>query len=66
MTIELGWWLLPLFITIAAFSYANKTMPPTQPGGYIPDVIGPMIGGVHMLIAAVVSLFSWLIWALVS
>ena len=66
MTIELGWWLIPLAITLISFATAKSKTPPTQPSGYIPDVVSPMIGVGATLIAAVVSLLAWLIWALAT
>jgi len=63
MTIELGWWLLPLAITIAAYITVWVKCPEKSPGGYIPDVVSPLIGVGMLLIATIVSLAAWLVWA---
>lgn len=66
MTINIGWWLIPLLVTVVSFTVAVRKAPQDQRGGYVPDVISPMLGAALLLIAAIVSLFAWLIWALVS
>lgn len=66
MTIEFGWWLIPLIITVITFGWAKRQAPPTSNGSYMPDVVSPMLGAGLMLIAAVVSLVAWLIWALAT
>jgi len=66
MTIEFGWWILPLAVTITAFVIAYRASPETRPSNYLPDVVSPMIGFGMTLVAAIVSLVAWLVWALAT
>lgn len=64
-SITLGWWLLPVIVTLGAFgAYAWWQADQKPSGGYgrIGDALGSLImfGGV-----LIVSLVAWLIWALV-
>ena len=65
MSIEISWWIVPLMVTVTAFVIAFMIQPEQQSrSGYIPDLISPLFGFIHYLVAIIVSLFSWLIWAL--
>lgn len=64
VTLSVGWWLLPLGITIGAFgAYAvweARQPPPTGWG----DAAGGIVSLLAVGVAAIVSLVAWLIWAL--
>lgn len=63
-TIEIGWWLAPLTITIAAFVCARIATPPSHAGYY---GYGNAIAGLFTYGAAlIVSLIAWLIWAVLT
>lgn len=61
MTITIGWWALPLLVTIALFAWAF-IIPAQKGGGYGVDLM-PLL---RLGAAAILSLSSWLIWALLS
>lgn len=62
-TIELGWWLVPVGATIAAFICAYALSPKRKP----PTGLGSLGDGVVDLVlfgaATILSLTAWLIWA---
>ncbi len=68
MTINLGWWLLPLAISIVSIVYANigfNKLDAQRTGHWRDAFLAP----VYMLCvgaAAIVYLASWLIWALIT
>ena len=65
MTIEITWWVVPFLVMIITFIVAFTSQPDIQSrGGYIPDLINPMLGFINYLVATIVSLIAWLIWAL--
>ena len=59
-SITLGWWVLPLIVTIASSTWALWDRP-SERGGFIPSPM-PLI---RLAGALIVSLIAWLIWALV-
>jgi len=65
MTITLGSWILPLAVTFLAFAASYALTPAAKPSGYFPDFGPAIIGALLMLLAVVVSLSAWLLWALV-
>ncbi len=66
ITIEMGWWLLPLVITIAAFVVAWGKSPTPKHGSYFPDFISGFFSLGLFLIAIIVSLSVWLIYVLAT
>ena len=60
MTLTVGAWVIPLFITLAAFGVAIGGWPKSR-GDYD---LSPLFGCGFLLGAAVVSLTSWLVWSL--
>lgn len=61
-TIEIGWFLAPLAITIVAFVWAGIATPPND-GNYF----GNAVAGLFTYGAAlIVSLIAWLIWAVLT
>lgn len=65
ISLSLGWWLAPLAVTIIAFAWhfllwANQ--PPPSGYGAIGDGIAATAS---FLLALVVSLVAWLIWAVI-
>jgi hypothetical protein len=67
-TISFGWWLVPAFVTVCAFS-ANRLfgarMGP-QNGSMFPDIGGALMELLGYVAALAVSLLAWLIWALLT
>lgn len=64
ITIDFGWWLLPLAITIAAYGWHWWVNKDVQYGGdYNFSVIETLM---TFCLATSVSLFAWLIWALLT
>lgn len=66
MTIVFGWWLAPLAVTVAAFTWQRWVHRNDKPAyGY--GTIGAGIGGLLTFSAAtVVSLTAWLAYALAT
>jgi hypothetical protein len=63
MTISVGWWVLPTFVTLATFGYAVAIPGEPTRGDYsFPDPM-PLVRFVGAL---VVSLVAWLIYALAT
>lgn len=64
-SIFIGWWILPLTITIAAFSWSTwqQDRSPAYDYGRIGQGIGNAV--LHGL-ALIVSLIAWLIWAVLT
>jgi len=66
ISITLGWWLLPLVVTVVSFAWALPFREDEKPTGSMFDGLA----GIGMLFraagAAIGSLFAWLIWALVT
>jgi hypothetical protein len=63
VTIDFGWWLVPAAITLACFGYAafmSRDMGNDRFGA------GAVISFGFYMMAAVVSLLSWLIWSLLA
>jgi len=61
LTITFGWWLIPAVITLLSFgtvTFMSRDMGNDQYGA------GAVIAAGFYLLAAVVSLLAWLIWAL--
>ncbi len=65
MTIKLGWWVLPIVITLVAFIVAKLLSPTTD---YSHRFAGEFEYEhlILFLAALTVSLISWLIWALLT
>lgn len=69
MTITLGWWLLPLTITLGSIGWVLARIHwKDKPGVY--GGLGGVADGIIDLLtvagALIVSLIAWLIWALAS
>ena len=64
--ISLGWWLLPLAITIGGFAAVRMFGPRMAPqnGSMFPDALGGIMELGSYLVMALVSVIAWLIWAL--
>lgn len=61
MVIHLGWWLLPMAITCAAFIASWAATEPNQ-RGMMAGLDGLFFGG----LALIVSLIAWLVWAVLT
>lgn len=57
MTVIIGWWIIPLIVTLVAFGWV--VMRSTSGGGYAD--IGAFM---DLTVALIVTLISWLVWAL--
>ena len=62
MTLTIGWWAVPAFISIAALYIALREFP-EQRGDYD---FSPIMGVFYLAVALIVSLIAWLIWALAA
>lgn len=62
-TIEFGWWLLPLGITIMLFAIAVLLSRSNEPDQYGAAAVLSLV--IYMA-AAIGSLFIWLAWALLA
>jgi hypothetical protein len=62
MTIELGWWIVPLTLTVVAFGLAFLLMR-HEPG--VSLAINRVINGFFLALAFIAALAGWLAWALV-
>lgn len=56
ITITIGWWLLPLALTIAAWWPTMRYKP--SRGGYLPDVGGAILG----LLSLAATCFIWMVY----
>lgn len=64
ITINASWWLFPIAVTIIAFGWAAWVDRDNQSGG---DYSFAAIGSAFVYGAAlIVSLFAWLIWAVLT
>lgn len=63
MSIAIGWWAIPAFVTIAALYVAFREQPASSGNDY---GAGAVIGAMFIMLALIVSLIAWLIWALVA
>ena len=67
LVIILGWWLLPLAITITAFAWALWDREDERSTGGMFDGMGAaIILAIRVPVAACASLFAWLIWSLLA
>lgn len=65
ITITLGWWFLPLSLTILSLAWAIPMRADEMPTGSMFDGLGYAIGGALRVAGAIiVSLTAWLIWSL--
>jgi len=63
-TLTIGWWVLPLLVTIAGQAWALPLRADEQPTGSMFDgmrFFGPIA---RSGFAVIVSLLAWLVWAL--
>lgn len=67
-TIQIGWWLAPTLITLSLFLgwaiWGIKMG--NQGGGMFPDFGGAFLQLGGYLVAALMSSFAWLAWALLK
>lgn len=56
LTVYLGWWLLPLALTIAAWVPTFRYEP--QRGGYLPDIGGAF----YALLSLLATCFTWMVY----
>lgn len=64
VSISLGWWLVPAFVTVAAFVAVRMLGPRMSSRGGVGDVVIGLMELLCYCAAAVVSLVAWLVWAL--
>jgi len=63
LTITLGWWILPLVISVACFLFAYLIYRRETNGvNNVGNIIGGMVFFIYHSIALFVSLVSWLIY----
>lgn len=63
MSITIGWWAIPAFVTIAAVYIALREAPTSSGNDYGASAF---IGVVMMMAALIISLIAWLIWAILA
>lgn len=67
MTVHIGWWLLPILLTVGSLAWAIPMRASERPTGGMFSEMGYIIGGgFRTLCALILSLVAWLIWALAS
>lgn len=65
MTVTIGWWIVPTIVTVWAFGWHVWVHRRERPG-YAYGNVGQALGrAITMMIAAVVSLGAWMMWALI-
>ncbi len=60
ITLTAGWWLLPLAVTMAAFTWSTITARPSSNPSYADGIVGALVHG----LALIASLVAWLFWAI--
>lgn len=63
MSITIGWWAIPAFVTIAAVYIALREAPTSSGSDYGASAF---IAVVMMMAALIVSLIAWLVWAILA
>jgi hypothetical protein len=67
MTLVIGYWVIPLLVTIAAFLIAGWLVKGiTDDGSMGAAIVGPFMAVIFVNLALVASLISWLIYAVVT
>ena len=66
VSITVGWWAVPLAITVASFIAAYKLAAEPDQCGYFPDFGAAISLAANIAFAIIVSLVAWLVWALVG
>lgn len=67
-TITIGWWVVPLAVTVIAFGWAmwrSSKVTRGSSGGFLPDM-SVLEDLFYFVPAIVVSLLAWLIWAVLT
>jgi hypothetical protein len=64
--IPVGWWILPLAVTIAAFVWWNWLHKDDRRSGGYGDIGQGLAQLASLGAALIVSLIAWLIWALAT
>lgn len=59
---RLGWWLLPLAVTVLSYGYAVSKFTSGRGEYSFPDVWN----GFLLIIATIPALIAWIIWALLA
>jgi hypothetical protein len=60
-SVDIGWWAVPVFVTILAFTVAGLKFVPSGDYG-----AGGILNVGFLMIASIVSLIAWLIYALAT
>lgn len=63
-SLTIGWWLVPLLLAAALFTWAFWDRP-SERGGFFPD-LGPLVRGAVALIGSLVGLVVYLLVLLVT
>lgn len=67
LTFTLGWWLIPMTITIGAFTWALWDRKDERSTGGMFDGMGAAIMfAIRVPVAACASLLAWLAWSLLA
>lgn len=67
VTLTLGWWIVPLAITVGSLAWAIPMRQSERPDGSMFSGLGYAIGGTLRVAGAIiVSLVAWLVWSLVT
>jgi hypothetical protein len=66
ITIQFGWWLLPLAVTVCSYGRAFWLLPDELGGGDYAATGKALCGLVYLGAATIISLIAWLVWALLA
>lgn len=61
MTLIIGWWALPLAVTVAAWAYVILN-PPKATGGHYGNIGAAMESLLQFGVASIVTLVAWLVY----
>ena len=64
MTIEVGLWIIPTLITVISILAAWFLVPESDTSGRCPDFASLFYFGLNMIVALIISLLSWIIYAI--
>jgi len=64
MTIEIGLWIIPTLITVISILAAWFIAPESDSSGRYPDFGSLFWLGINLIVALIISLLSWIVFAI--